>query len=174
MCIRDSISSHIGSDVSADLLAIEMDKSETNIMLVDIGTNTEVVIGNRDRMVTASCPAGPAFEGGEIRYGMPGYDGAIEAVSIKEGQADVSVIGNNNPTGICGSGLVDLLAELRRTNLMNDLGVLKDGNDRFVFEKESEMALYRSDISSLAQAKSANYSGQYIDSLLYTSDAADE
>ena len=95
------ISSHIGSDVSADLLAIEMDKSETNIMLVDIGTNTEVVIGNRDRMVTASCPAGPAFEGGEIRYGMPGYDGAIEAVSIKEGQADVSVIGNNNPTGIC-------------------------------------------------------------------------
>ena len=156
------ISSHIGSDVSADLLAIEMDKSETNIMLVDIGTNTEVVIGNRDRMVTASCPAGPAFEGGEIRYGMPGYDGAIEAVSIKEGQADVSVIGNNNPTGICGSGLVDLLAELRRTNLMNDLGVLKDGTDRFVFEKESEMALYRSDISSLAQAKSANYSGQYI------------
>lgn len=156
------ISSHIGSDVSADLLAIEMDESDDNMMLVDIGTNTEVVIGNRDRMVAASCPAGPAFEGGEVRYGMPGYDGAIESVSIKDGESEVSIIGNNSPTGICGSGLVDLLAELRRNTLMNDLGVLEDGNDRFVFEKEFDMALYRSDISALAQAKSANYSGQYI------------
>ena len=156
------IGSHIGSDVSADLLAIEMDESYDNMMLVDIGTNTEVVIGNRDRMVAASCPAGPAFEGGEVRYGMPGYDGAIETVSIKDGESDIATIGNEKPMGICGSGLVDLLAELRRNMLMNDLGVLNGGKDRFVFEKESDMALSRSDISALAQAKSANYCGQYI------------
>ena len=62
------IASHVGSDVSADLLAIGMDEMEENVMLVDIGTNTEVIIGNKDRILAASCPAGPAFEGGEIKF----------------------------------------------------------------------------------------------------------
>ena len=63
-------------------------------MLVDIGTNTEVVIGDNSGMVTASCPAGPAFEGGEVTYGMPGYDGAVEAVTIHEGKVSISTIGD--------------------------------------------------------------------------------
>ena len=157
------ISSHIGSDISADLLAISMDEKENPVMLVDIGTNTEVVIGNKHKMVTASCPAGPAFEGGEITYGMPGYDGAVESVVVdKNSIAKVETIGNEKVTGICGSGLVDLLAELRKNEIMSPLGVLKDNLDYFRFSKEEKMDLFRSDISALAQAKSANYSGQYI------------
>ena len=131
-------------------------------MLIDVGTNTEVVVGNRHRMMVASCPAGPAFEGGQITYGMPGYDGAVESVEITNGGVDFTTIGNVEPQGICGSGLVDLLAELRRTGRMNELGVFADGNGEFVFERGTGMSLSRSDISALAQAKSANYSGQYI------------
>jgi uncharacterized 2Fe-2S/4Fe-4S cluster protein (DUF4445 family) len=157
------ISAHVGSDISADLLAISMDEKENAVMLVDIGTNTEVVIGNKYKMVTASCPAGPAFEGGEITYGMPGYDGAVESVVInKKNVAEISTIGGQNVTGICGSGLVDLLAELRINEIMSPLGVLKDGAEYFRFSVSEKMDLSRADISALAQAKSANYSGQYI------------
>ena len=123
---------------------------------------TEVVVGNRHRMMTASCPAGPAFEGGQITYGMPGYDGAVESVEISDDGVKYRTIGDVEAQGICGSGLVDLLAELRRTGRMSDLGVFNDGSDEFTFEPAKEMSLSRSDISALAQAKSANYSGQYI------------
>ena len=156
------IGSHVGADVSADLLAIAMDEAEDPVMLVDVGTNTEVIIGNKDGMVAASCPAGPAFEGGQVTYGMPGYDGAVETVTIVEGKARISTIGGASVEGICGSGLVDLLAELRRSGLMNELGVFADGSNGYPFAPERQMELYRSDISALAQAKSANYSGQYI------------
>ena len=152
----------MGADVAAALLAIGMDEQEEPVMLVDIGTNTEVVIGNRHRMVAASCPAGPAFEGGEVRYGMPGYDGAVESVRIRDGQADVSTIGDAVAQGICGSGLVDLLAELRAHGLMNELGVLSGGAGEFLFAPEQGMGLSRADISALSQAKAANYCGQFI------------
>ena len=69
------IGCHVGADVAADLLAVGMDEEEAVVMLVDVGTNTEVVVGNRHGMMAASCPAGPAFEGGQITYAMPGYDG---------------------------------------------------------------------------------------------------
>ena len=156
------IASHVGSDIVAGLLGIGMDQEESTVMLVDVGTNTEVVIGNRHKMMAASCPAGPAFEGGEVTYGMPGYDGAIERVSISEESVEVSTIGGSRPQGICGSGLVDLLAELRRVGKMNQLGVFNDGSNEFFFEPENQMSLSRSDISALAQAKSANFSGQFI------------
>ena len=156
------VSSHVGADMAADLLAIGMDEEEEVVMLVDVGTNTEVVVGNRHRMLTASCPAGPAFEGGQITYGMPGYDGAVEAVELADGAVSYRTIGDVEPQGICGSGLVDLLAELRRTGRMNELGVFADGSSEFYFVPDKKMSMSRSDISALAQAKSANYCGQRI------------
>lgn len=156
------IGSHVGADIAAGLLAVGMDESEQLAMLVDVGTNTEVVVGNRHRMLAASCPAGPAFEGGQIAHGMPGYDGAIESVRLEEGRVQYRTIGGIEPQGICGSGLVDLLAQLRLSGKMNPLGVFVDGSSEFFFAPERGMSLSRSDISSLAQAKAANYCGQYI------------
>ena len=156
------IGCHVGADVAAGLLAVSMDEQEEPVMLVDIGTNTEVVIGNRHRMVAASCPAGPAFEGGQVTHGMPGYDGAVESVRIRDGKVELSTIGGVEAQGICGSGLVDLLYELRDGGLMNELGAFEDGAREFVFAPDRGMGLSRSDISSLSQAKSANYCGQFI------------
>ena len=156
------VGSHVGADVAADLLAVGMDQEEDVVVLVDVGTNTEVVVGNRHRMLAASCPAGPAFEGGQITYGMPGYDGAVEAVEIGGDGVVCRTIGDVEPQGICGSGLVDLLAELRRTGMMSELGVFADGANEFYFVPDRGMSLSRSDASALAQAKSANYCGQWI------------
>ena len=153
---------HVGADVAADLLAIGMDEQEEAVALVDVGTNTEVVVGNRHRMMAASCPAGPAFEGGEITYGMPGHEGAVESLRLDDGRVEYKTIGGAEPEGICGSGLVDALAELRRTGRMNELGAFEDGSDEFFFVPEKGMSLSRANISSLAQAKSANYCGQWI------------
>jgi len=157
------IASHLGADTAADLLAIGIEDQVEPIILVDVGTNTEVVVGNRDRLLAASCPAGPAFEGGQVTYGMPGYDGAVEKVSINDnGEASSVVIGEVEPIGICGSGLIDLLAELRRTDLMNVLGNLNDGSDEYEFSNSNNLTLSRADISALAQAKAANFCGQAI------------
>ena len=157
------IASHLGADTAADLLALGIEDQIEPIILVDVGTNTEVVIGNRDRLLAASCPAGPAFEGGEVTYGMPGYDGAVEKVVIDDrGVAYSSAIGEVEPIGICGSGLIDLIAELRRTNMMDELGRFTDGSGEYEFSSTNNLTLSRADISALAQAKAANYCGQAI------------
>ena len=156
------IGCHVGADIAAGLLAIGADQAEDAFMLVDVGTNTEVVVGNRHRLMAASCPAGPAFEGGQITYGMPGYDGAVESLTLANGSVEYRTIGDAEVQGICGSGLVDLLAELRRTGRMNELGVLNGGEREFFFAPDRGMSVSRSDISALAQAKAANYAGQYI------------
>lgn len=179
------IASHIGSDVAADLLTIAIDEQDETVMLIDIGTNTEIIAGNRHQLHAASCPAGPAFEGGQVTYAMPGYDGAVERVEIpspsrsargrERAQRDrrgcpeglgnaplLTTINNTPPIGICGSGLIDLLAELRRHDIMNELGSFNDGSNEFTFHKENRLTLSRADISALAQAKAANYCGQNI------------
>ena len=156
------VGSHVGADVAADMLAVGIDEQTEPVMLVDVGTNTEVVVGTKDRLLAASCPAGPAFEGGEVKYGMPGYEGAVEAVSINNGRAACRTIGDAEPQGICGSGLIDLLAELRRNGIMTELGQLDEGMSEFAFVPEKNLTLSRSDISALAQAKAANFCGQSI------------
>ena len=156
------VGSHVGADVAADMLAVGIDEQTEPVMLVDVGTNTEVVVGTKDRLLAASCPAGPAFEGGEVKYGMPGYEGAVEAVSINNGRAACRTIGDAEPQGICGSGLIDLLAELRRNGIMTELGQLDEGMSDFAFVPEKNLTLSRSDISALAQAKAANFCGQSI------------
>lgn len=157
------IASHVGADVAADLVAIDMESQEKVVMLVDVGTNTEVVVGHAGRLITASCPAGPAFEGGGIKYGMPGYEGAIESIRWRNGRISYDTIGSTEPQGICGSGLIDLLAELRRHNEMTAKGVLADKKQyEMTVVPEYDITLSREDISNLAQAKAANYCGQFI------------
>ena len=156
------IASHVGADITADLLAVGMDEATEPVMLVDIGTNTEIVIGTKDRMLAASCPAGPAFEGRGVGYGMPGYHGAVESVEFNGEGIVCRTIGDARARGICGSGLIDLLAELRRTDQMTEVGQLEKGTAQFEFCADPPMSISRADISALAQAKSANYSGQYI------------
>ncbi|MBN1852143.1 MAG: DUF4445 domain-containing protein [Pirellulales bacterium] len=154
------IHGHVGADAAACLLAVRFAASERPIALMDIGTNTELLVGFRDRILAASCPAGPAFEGGRIACGMPGLEGAIESVQILvDGTVAYRVIGNGPPQGICGSGLVDLLNELMRTGRINAFGRLTDGSRRFIVDADHHIYLSEEDISELAQAKAANAAG---------------
>lgn len=157
------ISGHVGADAAACMLAINLAHEERLIALMDIGTNTELIIGNRHKIFAASCPAGPAFEGGAIACGMPGLPGAIEKIAIDgDGVTRAQVIGSGPAEGICGSGLVDLLSELLRTERINPLGRY-DHTDRFTLEVESDRPIYftESDINELAQAKGANVAGLF-------------
>ncbi|MBH06390.1 MAG: ferredoxin [Phycisphaeraceae bacterium] len=156
------IASHVGGDIVADLLAIDVESHDEVMMLVDAGTNTEVVIGHKDRLIAASCPAGPAFEGGLVTYGMPGCDGAIESIRWQDGEFKYKTIGDSDPRGLCGSGLIDLLAELRRHNLMTPKGVFADKATQFTIAPNQGITFSRRDASELAQAKAANYCGQII------------
>lgn len=156
------IASHVGADTAADLIAIDMESQHEVVMLVDVGTNTEVVVGHAGRMLTASCPAGPAFEGGLIKYGMPGCDGAIESVRLNEGHFDIETIGGIEPQGICGSGFIDLLAELRRNGRMTPKGVFPNKLFETLIVPEKGITFSREDASNLGQAKAANYCGQFI------------
>ena len=156
------IASHVGADTAADLVAIDMERQDEVTMLVDVGTNTEVVVGYGERMMTASCPAGPAFEGGLVKYGMPGCEGAIETIGAVNGRFDYRTIGGVEPQGICGSGLIDLLAELRRTDQMTPKGVFANKAFEISVVPEHGITLSREDASNLAQAKAANFCGQFI------------
>jgi uncharacterized 2Fe-2S/4Fe-4S cluster protein (DUF4445 family) len=154
------VSGHVGADAAACMLAIGLAREERLVAIMDIGTNTELVVGNRHRIVAASCPAGPAFEGGGIRFGMPALDGAIERVAIRDdGAWDISTIGNAPAQGICGSGLIDLLSELRRTARMNELGRFEDGRDSVALDAARGITFGEDDVNELAQAKGANVAG---------------
>lgn len=156
------IASHVGADTAADLTAVDFAGGTGVRMLVDIGTNTEVVVTDGTRYLAASCPAGPAFEGGLIRFGMPGADGAIESVRLDGDRFDYETIGHAEAAGICGSGLVDILAELRRADWMNTEGRFRDGLDEYFIAPTQGISFSRSDASLLAQAKAANACGQRI------------
>jgi len=159
------VSGHVGADAAACMLAVDLAHEQRLVAVMDIGTNTELIVGNRDRILAASCPAGPAFEGGKILFGMPGLPGAIEKVRIlPDGSIRTSVIGDVPPEGICGSGLVDILGELLRTGRMNSLGRLEDGSSEVVVDTRGDrpVVLRESDINELAQAKGANVAGLHI------------
>ncbi len=154
------ISGHVGADAAACLLAIDLANEDRLVALMDIGTNTELIVGNRMRIMAASCPAGPAFEGGAIACGMPGLEGAIEDVAIRDdGTFQLGVIGDVEPEGICGSGLMDLLSELRRTDRMNQMGRFEEAQERFTLDAEHGIFFTESDVNELAQAKGANVAG---------------
>jgi uncharacterized 2Fe-2S/4Fe-4S cluster protein (DUF4445 family) len=149
------------------MLAVDLAHEERMIAVMDIGTNTELILGNRHRILAASCPAGPAFEGGAIACGMPALDGAIEEVEIgDDGAFHLRVIGDASPEGICGSGLVDLLSELLRTDRMNEMGRFEDDIRRVTLYRgkahDEEVYLLESDVNELAQAKGANVAGLHV------------
>jgi uncharacterized 2Fe-2S/4Fe-4S cluster protein (DUF4445 family) len=147
------------------MLAVDLANEERLVAVMDIGTNTELIVGNKHKVLAASCPAGPAFEGGQITFGMPGLPGAIEKVTIADdGTVSTGVIGEVPAEGLCGSGLVDLMSELLRTGRMNSLGRFVDGSDDFVVAATAERPITFSegDVNALAQAKGANVAGLQI------------
>lgn len=157
------ISGHVGADAAACMLAVDIANEDRLIAIMDIGTNTELVVGNKDRILAASCPAGPAFEGGAIACGMPGLDGAVEDISLNgDGLFHLGVIGGGAPEGICGSGLVDVLSELLRTGRMNEMGRFHDDAHRFTLDAEHDIFFLESDVNELAQAKGANVAGLHV------------
>lgn len=154
------ISGHLGADAAACMLAIDLAHEDRLVAIMDIGTNTELIVGNRHRILAASCPAGPAFEGGAIACGMPGLDGAIESVALRrDGSFRLGVIGDAAPDGICGSGLIDLLSELIRTELMNEMGRFTEDDRRITLDAQRGVYFLESDVNELAQAKGANVAG---------------
>jgi uncharacterized 2Fe-2S/4Fe-4S cluster protein (DUF4445 family) len=154
------VSGHVGADAAACMLAVDLAHEDRLVAVMDIGTNTELILGNRRHIVAASCPAGPAFEGGAIACGMPGLEGAIEDVRFNEdGSIAIGVIGGVPPEGICGSGLVDVMSELLRTGRMNELGRFEDGVSRITLDEDRDIYLLERDVNELAQAKGANVAG---------------
>jgi uncharacterized 2Fe-2S/4Fe-4S cluster protein (DUF4445 family) len=159
------ISGHVGADAAACLLAVDLANEERLVAIMDIGTNTELIVGNKHKILAASCPAGPAFEGGKISCGMPALPGAIEKVAFRpDGSVSATVIGGGPAEGICGSGLVDVLSELLRTGRMNPLGRFAAAGDKIVLAATGDEPVYltESDVNELAQAKGANVAGLHI------------
>ncbi|MCK4325289.1 DUF4445 domain-containing protein [bacterium] len=142
------IGGHAGADALADILASRMYEDENVVMLIDIGTNGEVAVGNKDRIMTASCAAGGAYEGATIRCGVGAIEGAIKNIWMSDHRVDYETIGGKPPVGICGSGLIDLLAELLRKGIMSKTAKLK--KEFFVAE---DISITQQDIYQLITAK---------------------
>ncbi len=156
------ISNHVGADIAAVLATIPIEEPTDPFMVIDIGTNTEVVVGGRDRLIAASCAAGPAFEGGRVSCGLPACEGAITAMRRCGDRWEVSSIGSGPVRGICGSGLVDILAELRAAGEMDGMGRFHDGADRVAVSDDPPLFFTRGDASELALTKAAIGLGQAV------------
>jgi uncharacterized 2Fe-2S/4Fe-4S cluster protein (DUF4445 family) len=122
--VLPAFGAYVGGDITAGLLASGMDRDSRIRLFVDVGTNCEIVLGNREWLLATAAPAGPAFEGAAIRCGMRAADGAIEVVSMTPGTIELKVIGDLEPAGLCGSGLVDAVTSLVRLGLLDRSGRL--------------------------------------------------
>ncbi len=182
--IAPNIGSYVGGDITAGTLAAGLwDKDEMSLF-VDLGTNGEIVFGNRDFMMSCACSAGPAFEGGDISCGMRATDGAIEACTIDKDTMEpaCTIVGEQGqkPVGICGSGIIDIISELFRCGIINARGLFaregervqrdSHGMGRFVLftaeqsETGREISINEVDIDNFIRAKGAIFSA--IDTLL--------
>jgi uncharacterized 2Fe-2S/4Fe-4S cluster protein (DUF4445 family) len=120
-----ALGAYVGGDIVAGMLASGMDRDKRTRLFIDVGTNCEIVLSDGDRILSTAAPAGPAFEGGAIRCGMRAADGAIEVVRLAAGHeqsVELGVIGDVEPRGLCGSGLVDAVAELVKVGLLDASG----------------------------------------------------
>ena len=120
--VLPSLGAYVGGDIVAGVLAAGMDRDRRLRLFVDVGTNCEIVLGDANRLLATAAPAGPAFEAAQIRCGMRAAEGAVEAVRVEDGELRVQVIGDVAPVGLCGSGLVDAVAELVRVGLLDPSG----------------------------------------------------
>jgi uncharacterized 2Fe-2S/4Fe-4S cluster protein (DUF4445 family) len=117
-----SLGAYVGGDIVAGLLATGLTRDRRVRLFIDVGTNSEIALGSAERVVATAAPAGPAFEAAQIRCGMRAADGAIEGVKIEGDALNLQVIGDTEPAGMCGSGLVDCVAELVHTGLLDRSG----------------------------------------------------
>jgi len=172
------IASYVGGDIVAGVHACQMAKSEKISLFIDIGTNGEIVVGNKEWMVCSACSAGPAFEGGGIQYGMRASTGAIENFQIHPETYDpmIVTIGRIKPSGICGSGLISIVSELLEAKVIDQQGkfnrtlnhhriregregweyVLAWGQDSLIGE---DIVITEVDLDNLMRAKGAMYAG---------------
>jgi uncharacterized 2Fe-2S/4Fe-4S cluster protein (DUF4445 family) len=117
-----ALGAYVGGDIVAGILATGMTRDKRIRLFIDVGTNCEIVLGSAERVLTTAAPAGPAFEAAQIKCGMRAAEGAIETIKIADGQLDVGVIGEVEAQGLCGSGLVDAVAELVREGFIDRTG----------------------------------------------------
>lgn len=162
MLIVPDVSGYIGADTIGCVLATALHKTDALTLMVDIGTNGEMVLGNQDRMIACSTAAGPALEGAGIHFGMRGTDGAIDHVWIEHGKIHYSVIGGGEPEGICGSGLIDAVAVLLEAGLLNKRGRIQSAAEidgqRIIYLTE-DIYLTQDDIRQVQLAKGAIRAG---------------
>jgi uncharacterized 2Fe-2S/4Fe-4S cluster protein (DUF4445 family) len=117
-----SVGAYVGGDIVAGLLATGLTRDRRLRLFIDVGTNSEIALGSNERVLCTAAPAGPAFEAAQIRCGMRAAEGAIEGVKIDDGAVELQVIGDIEPAGICGSGLVDCVSEMVRAGLLDHSG----------------------------------------------------
>ncbi len=127
--VLPNIAGFVGSDTVAVILSTGLMESRKNRLAIDIGTNGEIVVGSRERLVSCSTAAGPAFEGARISQGMRAADGAIEGVAITDGTVELKIIGGVAPRGICGSGLFDAVAQLLMYGIVDSTGRILDPDE---------------------------------------------
>ncbi len=168
LLLLPDIAGYVGADTCGCLLALRQDRKEELSLMVDIGTNGEMVLGNRERLVCCSTAAGPAFEGAKIECGMRGAAGAVDHVRYRDGAWTYTTIGDAAPVGLCGSGLIDLVAELRKAGKISENGHLESGQEvpsRFVLvppEKSGNgkgVYLTQKDVGEVQLAKAAIAAG---------------
>lgn len=176
--VLPTIAGFVGADTIGVILSSEIYKKEKINIAVDIGTNTEIVIGNKDMLITVSCASGPAFEGAHIKYGMRARSGSIEKIEINPGTLDVKykTIDNEPPIGICGSGMIDLVAEMLKVGIIDVGGIFnqnisnprireKDGMKEFVVVPVNDSAIKEDitfsfkDVNQVVLAKAAIQTG---------------
>jgi uncharacterized 2Fe-2S/4Fe-4S cluster protein (DUF4445 family) len=183
-----NVAGYVGADHVAMLLATEVAQSEGVVLAIDIGTNTEICLANRGTLTSLSCASGPAFEGAHIKHGMRAASGAIEHLRLVEDQVEYQTIGDVPPVGMCGSGILDTLAQLYLAGVVDTRGRIgehtrvrdTDGIREFVLIGEDEddgdrpaITLTQKDVRELQLAKAAMRTG--ISVLLKTNGvAADE
>ena len=164
--------SYVGGDITADILLSGLHLGEGLSMLIDVGTNGEVVLGNKDWIIGCSTSAGPAFEGGEVSCGMRAMGGAIDSVRMTEYDVSITTIGSSRPRGICGSGLIDLIAQMFERGLLDKKGRIDSasservrasgGGMEFLVHSEAgrkDIAVTDDDIANVIRTKAAIYAG---------------